>query len=149
MPIYEYICNTCSRKLTKFWRSMSINDQVYCPKCGSQDLTRVISRVSVIKSEESRLESLADPSKFAGLDESDPRSLAKWMRKMGEETGEDLGQEFDEMVGRLESGESPEEIERSLGEMEGSGMDGEGPGPGGLGGLGEDSETDFSESPLH
>lgn len=70
-----------------------------------------------MRSEESRLESLADPSSLAGLDENDPRSLARWMRKMSRETGEDLGPEFDEMVDRMEAGESPEEIEGSMGEV--------------------------------
>ncbi len=145
MPIYEYICNSCQRKLTKFWRSMSTTNQIYCPKCGSQDLTRLISRVSVVKSEESRLESLADPSSLAGLDENDPRSLAKWMKKMGKETGEELGPEFYEMADRLESGESPEEIERSLGDMGDSGMTGGMPGMGGMEDLGDSSTSDFSE----
>ena len=43
-----------------------------------------------------------DPdSMMAGLDEEDPRSLGRFMRKMGSEMGEDLGDEFDEVVGRL------------------------------------------------
>jgi hypothetical protein len=63
------------------------------------------------------LESLADPSSLAGLDESDPRSIARWMRKMSQETGEDMGPEFDEMVDRLEAGEDPEEIESSMGDL--------------------------------
>jgi hypothetical protein len=40
------------------------------------------------------------------------------MRKMGREMGEDLGPEFDETIDRLEAGESPEEVERSRGELE-------------------------------
>lgn len=71
-----------------------------------------------MRSEESRLEGLADPSSLSGLDENDPRSLARFMRKMGQEMGEDLGPEFGEMVDRLEAGECPEEIERSMGEFE-------------------------------
>jgi hypothetical protein len=45
------------------------------------------------------------------------------MRKMGEEMGEDMGPEFDEMVGRMEAGEDPEEIERSMGGLEGPDTD--------------------------
>ena len=71
-----------------------------------------------MRSEENRFESLADPSSLSGLDENDPRSLARWMRKMSRETGEDLGPEFDEMVDRMEAGESPEEIEVSMGELD-------------------------------
>jgi len=49
-----------------------------------------------------------------GLDENDPKSLARFMRKMADETGEDLGPEFEEVVGRLEAGEDPESIESSM-----------------------------------
>jgi hypothetical protein len=75
--------------------------------------------VAVVRSEEARLEALADPSNLAGLDENDPRSLARWMRKMSNELGEDLGDEFNEVVDRLEAGESPEEIEKSMPELGG------------------------------
>jgi hypothetical protein len=45
------------------------------------------------------------------------------MRKMSAEMGEDLGPEFDEVVGRLESGEDPESIEQSMPELMGDGGD--------------------------
>jgi hypothetical protein len=77
-------------------------------------MRRLVSRVAVVRSEDSRLESLADPSNFAGLDEEDPRSLGRFMRKMSQEMGEDLGPEFDEVVDRLESGQSPEDIEKAM-----------------------------------
>ena len=118
MPLYEYRCRNCHRRVTLL-RSFSDSSEPRCPDCQSEDLTRLISRVAVLRSEESRLESLADPSGLADLDESDPRSVARWMRKMSEGTGENMGPEFDEMVGRLESGESPEDVERSMGELGG------------------------------
>lgn len=126
MPIYEYRCIDCGRRTSVFTRSMNDELNPVCRACGSENMSRLISRVSVVQSEESRLESLADPSNFAGLDEDDPRSLGRFMRKMSQEMGEDLGPEFDEVVDRLESGQSPEEIEESmpdLGEdLGGSGM---------------------------
>ena len=117
MPIYEYRCTECGRRTTLFARSM--NDQLdpVCSTCGSRNLSRLVSRVAVVRSEESRLESLADPSSFAGLDENDPRSLGQFMRKMSREMGEDLGPEFEEVVDRLESGQSPEDIEASMPEL--------------------------------
>jgi hypothetical protein len=54
-----------------------------------------------------------DPSTFEGI-EDDPKAMAKLMRQMGNELGEDLGPEFGEVVDRLESGQSPEEIEQDL-----------------------------------
>ena len=118
MPLYEYCCRNCHRRVTLL-RSFSDSSEPRCPECQSEDLIRLISRIAVLRSEESRLESLADPSGLADLDESDPRSVARWMRKMSDETGEDMGSEFNEMVGRLESGESPEDVERSMGELGG------------------------------
>jgi hypothetical protein len=61
-------------------------------------MIRVLSRVRAVRSEESRMESLADPSKWSGLDEKDPRSMAKWMKRMGKEMGEEMGEDVDQMV---------------------------------------------------
>jgi putative FmdB family regulatory protein len=121
MPIYEYRCNDCRKRVSVYWRSFSEVEtaRVRCSACGGEDLTRLISRVAVLRSEESRLEDLADPSNLAGLDEDDPKSMARWMRKMSREMGENLGPEFDEVVGRLEAGESPEEIETAMPDLGG------------------------------
>jgi len=121
MPIYEYLCRTCQRRVSLLWRSISDAESraAVCPRCGGHDLTRLISRVAVLRSEESRLDDLADPSALSGLDENDPKSLARFMRKMADETGEDLGPEFDEVVGRLEAGEDPEAIEKSMPDLGG------------------------------
>ena len=72
-----------------------------------------------MRSEESRLDDLADPSMFADLDENDPKSMARWMRRMGQEVGEDLGPEFGEVIDRLEAGESPEDIETAMPDLGG------------------------------
>jgi hypothetical protein len=61
---------------------------------------------------------------MAGLDEDDPKSVARWMRKMGAETGEGLPEEFDEVIDRLESGQSPEEIESAMPDLSGDMGDG-------------------------
>ena len=116
MPIYEYRCHDCRRRVSVWWRTFSEAETgiAHCPRCGGENLTRLISRVRVVRSEESRLEDLADPASFGDLDENDPRSVARWMRKMSNETGEDLGPEFEEVVGRLEAGEAPEEIEKTM-----------------------------------
>jgi putative FmdB family regulatory protein len=123
MPIYEYKCNNCGRRLSVFWQSFSEvgTKSPRCSRCGSPDLRRVMSRVAVLRSEESQMEAMADPSAFGDLDENDPKSIGKWMRKMGREMGEDLGDDFGEAVERLEAGESPEDIEASMPEL--GGMD--------------------------
>jgi putative FmdB family regulatory protein len=109
MPIYEYRCHGCRRRVSVFFRSFSSTADPICPQCGSRELTKLVSRVAVMKSEESRLEDLADPSSLGDLDENDPKSIARWARKMGEQMGEDLGPEYEEMVDRLEAGEMPDD----------------------------------------
>ncbi len=119
MPIYEYRCHDCRRRVSVFWRSFSEIDVPRCPLCDGQNLTRLVSRVAVLRSEESRLENLADPSALAGLDENDPKSIARWMKKMSHEVGEDVGEEFNEVIDRLESGQSPEEVEAAMPDLGG------------------------------
>jgi putative FmdB family regulatory protein len=98
MPIYEYRCDDCG-KISEFLLIKSEETFVpQCKKCKSKKMSRLLSRVRVIRSEESRMESLADPSKWGGLDERDPKSMAKWMKKMGKEMGEDMGEDVDQMV---------------------------------------------------
>jgi putative FmdB family regulatory protein len=125
MPIYEYTCHDCGRRVSLLWRTFADADarQAVCPRCGGANLTRLISRVAVVRSEDSRLDDLTDPGDMGDVDENDPQSLARFMRKMANETGEDLGPEFDEVVGRLEAGEDPESIEGSMPDLGGGGDD--------------------------
>jgi putative FmdB family regulatory protein len=92
MPIYEYQCRKCGRKMS-FLVMSPASFQPACKFCKGEDLDQLFSRFASPKSEESRLESLADPSSLSGLDEKDPGSVARWMKKMGKELGEDFGGE--------------------------------------------------------
>jgi putative FmdB family regulatory protein len=134
MPIYEYRCTKCGQKARKLWRSFSEIDEnaLACPRCGAQSFQRLISRVAVVRSEEARLEGLSDPAQLAGLDEEDPKSVARWLRKMSQQVGEEMPSEFDEVIDRLESGQSPEEIEESMPELTES-----------MGGMGDDDFVDL------
>ena len=65
------------------------------------------------------MDSMADEfSGFEGM-EDDPKAMGRMMRKMGKEMGEELPPEFDEVVDRLESGQSPEDIEKSIPDLGG------------------------------
>ncbi len=97
MPIYEYLCGKCGRKMSFLVLSPS-SFRPTCKFCRSSDLEQLFSRFATPKSEESRLESLADPSTLSGLDENDPGSVARWMKKMGKEMGEDMGGDIDQLA---------------------------------------------------
>jgi putative FmdB family regulatory protein len=117
MPIYEYICQNCHRRARIFMSYAEYDhSQPACPHCSSTNLKRKVGRVAVARSEEARLDRLMDDESLAGM-EDDPRAMGRFMREMSREMGEDLGDEFEEVAGRLEKGESPESIEASMPEL--------------------------------
>jgi putative FmdB family regulatory protein len=99
MPIYEYRCRQCGKKSEIITFRISEAVSASCRHCGSELLDRIPSRVRVRLSEETRMERLADPSRLGGLDENDPKSMIRWMKKMGQEMGDDLGgEDMDAMI---------------------------------------------------
>jgi putative FmdB family regulatory protein len=98
MPIYEYECGDCRRRVSLLVRSLSSPAPPVCPRCGGTALTRLMSRFATVKSEDARLESLADSAAFGDVDENDPASVARMMKKMGREFGDELGDDFDAAV---------------------------------------------------
>lgn len=98
MPIYEYDCQGCRRRVSLLVLTPSTAPPPRCPRCGSAELSRLMSRFATVKSEEDRLDSLADDSSLGDLDENDPRSVSRFMKKMGRELGDDLGEDFDSAV---------------------------------------------------
>jgi len=104
MPLYEYRCAECGHRFSFILPRYDSPDP-QCLKCLSNNVKRLISKFSVIASEDSRIERLADSSVWTDVDENDPKSVARWARRMEKEIGEDLGDEFDELVEKVESGE--------------------------------------------
>lgn len=98
MPIYEYLCRDCRRRVSLLVRSISHPGRPTCPRCGGHQLERLMSRFARLRSEDDRLDALADPGSFGDLDENDPKSVARWAKKMGKELGEDVGEDFDQMM---------------------------------------------------
>lgn len=115
MPIYEYYCSTCNTIYQFLIRGNRKTEDLHCPTCKQGDLERVMSQFSTTSSKSrSDDEITAD---MTDIDENDPRSMARAVRRMADEMGEDLGPELEHALGRLESGEDPEKIEQELEEM--------------------------------
>lgn len=130
MPIYEYRCSSCRRRTSIFHTTLAAAEtaQPACPRCGQPDMSRLISRFAVHRSGGDG--DMGDLDDMEPPDTEDPRAMAGWMRKMKGELGEDAGPEFDEMVDRLESGESLDELENDMGDGDDD--------AGGAGGLDDD-----------
>jgi putative FmdB family regulatory protein len=114
MPAYDFICLDCQER---FEITLSYSEYgskpVNCSHCGSANVRRRMTKVRIAKSEESRMESMMDESALEGL-ENDPKALGQMMKKMGKEMGEDIPPEFDDVVDRLEAGQSPQDIESAM-----------------------------------
>jgi len=105
MPLYEYRCTSCRKRVTRLTLRASEEVDRTCDHCGKPTLARLMSRFATPRSEEARLDAMADPSKLGDLDENDPKSMARWMRRMGRELGDELGgEDLDEMVDEIEAG---------------------------------------------
>src|SRR5215210_560849 len=115
MPIYEYRCGDCKRKVSIFFPSFSVAEQRAaagenrCPNCNSAQLTRLMSRARAIRpgvsGDEDNMSGMPE-SMLDGLDEDDPRAVARWARQMKDSMGEelDMGPEFDRALARIEAG---------------------------------------------
>jgi putative FmdB family regulatory protein len=109
MPIYEYRCEACRKRTSVFVRSMSATVKATCEHCGSAKLSRLISRVAVGRPAGGGSLDDFDESMLADVDENDPRSIARFARRMRDEMGEDMGPDFDEAIEQMEAGEMPED----------------------------------------
>jgi putative FmdB family regulatory protein len=123
MPTYDFVCLNCGQRFDIFLSYSEYGStKVRCVHCGSHNVRRRMTKVRLAKSEESRMESMADDSALDGL-EDDPQALGRMMKKMGKEMGEDLPPEFDDVVDRLEAGQSPEDIEKAMPDLGAEGAD--------------------------
>ena len=111
MPIYEYNCLDCKKTVSILFLSISEadNEEAVCPECGKNNLERIVSGVAVIKGHKEPRK--ADSKKPLS---NDPATLAKTMQKEGSNSKKDYGDDFKEVARRLEKGENPDSIEKSL-----------------------------------
>ena len=108
MPIYEYRCHTCRKRTSVFVRSIGAAVRPRCEHCGGRRLRRLVSRVTVVRSGGGDLDDFGERM-LADVDESDPRSMARWARRMRDEMGEEMGPDFDQAIEQMEAGQLPDE----------------------------------------
>lgn len=113
MPIYEYCCSDCDHETSILFLSFSevSENPPICPECSSKNLERILSQVSVSHNtkENSPVQKAQKNS-----DLEDPKSLAKEMDRATTNSKADYGEDFREVKGRLEKGETPVSIETKM-----------------------------------
>ncbi len=135
MPIYEFYCEDCNTIFSFFSRRVNTETTPLCPKCEGDTLSRRLSRFAVVsggpktESEDAGLDDLpldenqlmhalsALEGDVGCVDESDPRSLARLMRKFSSAAGMEYGEKMEDMLRRLEQGEDPDVIEAEMGDL--------------------------------
>lgn len=132
MPVYEYRCPKCRRRSSVLVRGFNAPDELTCQHCGSGSLTRLFSTFALRRgtkaiSDGELGEGGDEMAGLEGLESGDPREMARAMRQMGEETGDDMGPELEETVRRMEKGEMPEDLGDSAGDGEVEGASEESP----------------------
>jgi len=106
MPIYQYDCNACRKRVDVFFRSASkVEAKPKCPECGARKLTRVMSQFARSRSTADRLASVDFEREQARLNDTDHGSFAHWARRVGGELDEDLGTNYRELAEQAEAGE--------------------------------------------
>lgn len=114
MPIYEYRCRDCGKRSSLLVLNVRNPPSPACTHCQGSTLERILSRFASPKSEEARLESLADPGRFGDVDEQDPKSMARLMKKMGQEMGEDMGDDVEAALAESSDEEGTETTDTDI-----------------------------------
>lgn len=139
MPIYQYLCHRCNRIYDFLSRTATPQRTPVCPRCGATDLAKQISRFAVVRAGRDDDGGVDGPDDLGGpdvlddprtaaemdrlmaeadtLDDSDPRALGRFMRRMTELAGEPLTPDLHEALRRLEAGEDPDRVEDDLGDV--------------------------------
>jgi len=137
MPIYEFYCPANNRIYQFYARTIAQGSTVPpCPDNPAFPMKRILSSFAVVGSSakgavgseaaadgpadshgDARMEAAMGEMEreFSGVDENDPRSMGRMMRRMADLTGEKLGGEMEEVVRKLEEGADPESLEGQLG----------------------------------
>lgn len=109
MPIYDYRCEECRKAF-----SVSLSYEAYgktvvlCPYCSSQNVRRRIGRIAMTASDRAQLDDLR--RSVQGSD--DPRDLGRVMRTVQEQSGVKPEGPYNEVISRLEKGETLNSIQK-------------------------------------
>jgi len=111
VPIYEFVCPDCHRRLSFLVRDIYALFAPKCSFCGSANLSRTISGFAYHKSLQRVWNDSGEPG--TGSDDDyykDPRNIGRWAEKRFEETGQELPSGIREQIRAAREGALPEPL---------------------------------------
>lgn len=100
MPLFEFSCRACAKRFTFLCGVVQNETPPRCPRCASEDLTKLMSRFARGRDDDARMDALAERLDDGGLD--DDANLRRFAREMSHEieaeTGENLEGDFEELA---------------------------------------------------
>jgi putative FmdB family regulatory protein len=97
VPIYEFACQDCGSRFALLIGVVAEDDDERCPNCQSKLINRVPSRVQRARSEDERLDDLADRVERMGEPET-YREMREQIREAGEALDDSAADEMEEML---------------------------------------------------
>jgi len=110
MPIYEFICQDCHRKVSFLIRGSSTTSQVKCSYCGSDNLSRAISSFACHKSLNTVWEESGTPENPGEDYCKDPRNIGRWVENKFQDMGQELPSQIKEKIQAARDGVMPEPL---------------------------------------
>lgn len=108
MPIYQYDCSGCRRRVDVFFRSIkAVVDHPACPECGSTKMKRTVSRIARGRTDAEAIDSIDFEQELGRLESGDERGFARWAQRLGEQYDGALGTDFSQLAERTFAGEDP------------------------------------------
>lgn len=132
MPVYEFYCRDCHTIFSFLSQAVNTTKTPACPKCKCKKMERQVSQfaISTGRSDDEAGDGFPDldddamekammslEKEMTGLNEDDPKAMAKMMRKLSEATGMKFGGGMEEAMRRMEAGEDPDKIEEEMGDL--------------------------------
>jgi putative FmdB family regulatory protein len=96
MPLYEYLCLTCGRRFAALIGVIAEPDDESCPHCGSRQARKLVSPFRRGRSEDERVEEMADRLDVMGEPET-PSEMKRMVREMGKALDDDASEEMEEL----------------------------------------------------
>ncbi len=105
MPIYQYDCAGCGKRVDVLLRRVDPAAQPPCPQCGDLRLTRVMSAFARGRTARQRIEEIDQTAVAARLQHNNVGEFARWARRDGAQWDEELGTNYGELAERAEAGD--------------------------------------------